>query len=395
MLATDGQIGWLGPAEEAPDPGPGVEVVDAGGTTAVAGLVDAHRHLTLPGGAHWIDRAADPTPRLLATAEDNARLLGQAGVRWARDVGAPVRDGRALSLTVRERWRGRPGDPCVRVAGGWLARTGSLPAGCRSSQRRGPAPGRRPRPARGRRRPGQAVPGRPDRDSSPLAPPTRSTSRSRPSMPAGATVTTPSSLLPGPRSPPGRCLEHGFRLEPGLARVMTAAGDGPGGDPGRAGVLEQLRGDHPAGPPGLGRGPGGAGRAAGGGPGVGPKLAHGAGVLLCAGTDFGGGWLRSPGVAAGRARRRCPGRGGPADFLLVHRDPLSEPGVTVAGVAHQLVPLTHSAVVTTSSHLPIRRQATPPRLRAQRCAGGRDRDRTPLLAPTVTGLHTTTPQVDT
>ena len=129
MLATDGQIGWLGPAEEAPDPGPGVEVVDAGGTTAVAGLVDAHRHLTLPGGAHWIDRAADPTPRLLATAEDNARLLGQAGVRWARDVGAPVRDGRALSLTVRERWRGRPGSPCVRVAGGWLARTGSLPAG--------------------------------------------------------------------------------------------------------------------------------------------------------------------------------------------------------------------------------------------------------------------------
>jgi hypothetical protein len=132
MLATDGQLGWLGPAEEAPDPGPGGEVVDAGGTTAVAGLVAAHRHLTLPGGAPWIDRAADPTPRLLATAEDNARLLGQAGVRWARDVGAPLRDGRALSLTVRERWRGRPGYPYVRVAGGWLARTGSLPAGCRS-----------------------------------------------------------------------------------------------------------------------------------------------------------------------------------------------------------------------------------------------------------------------
>jgi hypothetical protein len=129
MLATDGQLGWLGPAEEAPDPGPGGEVVDAGGTTAVAGLVAAHRHLTLPGGAPWIDRAADPTPRLLATAEDNARLLGQAGVRWARDVGAPLRDGRALSLTVRERWRGRPGYPYVRVAGGWLARTGSLPAG--------------------------------------------------------------------------------------------------------------------------------------------------------------------------------------------------------------------------------------------------------------------------
>jgi len=129
MLVIDGRVGWLGPAEEAPAPGPGVEVVDAGGTTAVAGMVDAHSHLTLPGGSHWIDRASDPTDRLLAVAEDNARLLRQAGVRWARDVGAPVRDGRALSLTVRERWRGRPGSPCVRVAGGWLARTGSLPAG--------------------------------------------------------------------------------------------------------------------------------------------------------------------------------------------------------------------------------------------------------------------------
>jgi hypothetical protein len=41
MLVTDGRVGWLGPAEEAPDPGPGVEFVDAGGTTAVAGMVDA------------------------------------------------------------------------------------------------------------------------------------------------------------------------------------------------------------------------------------------------------------------------------------------------------------------------------------------------------------------
>lgn len=129
MLVTDGRVGWLGLAEEAPAPGPGVEVVDAGGTTAVAGLVDAHSHLALPGGSHWIDRAGDPTDRLLAVAEDNARLLRQAGVRWARDVGAPVRDGRALSLTVRERWRGRAGYPYIRAAGCWVARTGSLPSG--------------------------------------------------------------------------------------------------------------------------------------------------------------------------------------------------------------------------------------------------------------------------
>src|SRR4029453_11671874 len=99
------------------------------GTTAVAGTVDAHLHLTLPGGAHGIDRAADPTPRLLDVAEDNPRLLGQAGVRRGPEGGrtGPGRPG--LSLTMRERWQGRPGSPSARAAGGWLARTGSLPAG--------------------------------------------------------------------------------------------------------------------------------------------------------------------------------------------------------------------------------------------------------------------------
>jgi hypothetical protein len=62
VLVTQGRVSWLGPADQAPDPGPGVELVDAGGTTAVAGMVDAHRHLTLPGGSHWIDRATDSTP---------------------------------------------------------------------------------------------------------------------------------------------------------------------------------------------------------------------------------------------------------------------------------------------------------------------------------------------
>jgi hypothetical protein len=133
--ARDGDAGHrragrlAGAGRGGPAPGPGVEVVDAGGTTAGAGMVDAHSHLTLPGESHWIDRAGDPTDRLLAVAEDNARLLRQAGVRWARDVGAPVRDGRALSLTVRERWRGRAGYPYVRAASCWVGRTGSLPSG--------------------------------------------------------------------------------------------------------------------------------------------------------------------------------------------------------------------------------------------------------------------------
>jgi hypothetical protein len=83
------------------------------------------------------------------------------------------------------------------------------------------------------------------------------------------------------------------------------------------------------------------------------RLAHAAGVLLGAGTDFGGGWLRANQlpwegetlVAAGLEPYDAlaaatvnggrllgePGagvlaQGGPADFLLVHGDPLSDPG---------------------------------------------------------------------
>ena len=66
-------------------------------------------------------------------AEHNGRLMTGAGVRWARDVGAPrvadPVDGRlrALSLGVRDRWRGRAGFPYVRAAGTWLDRAGTMP----------------------------------------------------------------------------------------------------------------------------------------------------------------------------------------------------------------------------------------------------------------------------
>ena len=72
ILVAGGRVGWLGPAEEAPDPGPGVEVVDAGGTTAVAGMVDAHSHLTLPGGA------AGRCPRPRPAAEGSDRRPGRS-----------------------------------------------------------------------------------------------------------------------------------------------------------------------------------------------------------------------------------------------------------------------------------------------------------------------------
>ncbi len=123
---ADGRISWIGPDDEAPDPDPGAEVIDASGATVVPGMVDAHSHTVLQGGAHWIDRIDDPTEVLLATAEHNGDLAYRAGIRWLRDVGAPTRDGRAISLDVRDAWVGRSDRPYIRAAGAWVERDGQF-----------------------------------------------------------------------------------------------------------------------------------------------------------------------------------------------------------------------------------------------------------------------------
>ncbi len=113
----------------------GADVVDASGATIVPGFVDCHSHLTLPGGARWIERGGDATPELIDAAEHNAAALVRSGVRWIRDVGSVRRadtpDGRerALALALRDQWRGRPGYPYIRAAGTWLTRAGTLPPG--------------------------------------------------------------------------------------------------------------------------------------------------------------------------------------------------------------------------------------------------------------------------
>ena len=134
ILVDDGVIRWIRPTDAEEDAGPadGLELVDAGGATFVPGMVDSHSHVTLPGGSHWIDRIAGGAEVLLEVAERNGRLLTGAGVRWARDVGAPYlvdpADGRrrGLNLGVRDRWRGRVGYPHMRAAGSWLDKAGSL-----------------------------------------------------------------------------------------------------------------------------------------------------------------------------------------------------------------------------------------------------------------------------
>lgn len=363
ILVTDGRIAWIRPAGDEGDPGPisGVEVVDASGATIVPGMVDGHSHVTLPGGAHWIDRIDDPPAALLEVAERNGRLLTRAGVRWARDVGAPrvpdPLDGRvrALSLGVRERWNGRSGLPYLRVAGTWLDRAGTFPPALHAVESEngdelvanaivqldegadllklyldGPDP--------------EVSPWTADEIGRVVA-----AAHAR-----GIRVTAHSGRLNGAfEGVRGGVdsIEHGFELDDEVAAEMAARGtylvstlavmrswQGFGTttslprfvtDEGRARIAERRERAEES-----------------------VRIAHRAGVRIAAGTDFGGGSLRANQLAwevealvgaglepwealaaatwrggelLGEASAGVLTEGGPADFFLVHGDPLSDP----------------------------------------------------------------------
>lgn len=363
ILVEHGRIAWIRPADSEPDPGPatGLEVVDASGATIVPGMVDGHSHLTLPGGAHWIDRIDDPPEVLLDVAERNGRLMTRAGVRWARDVGAPrladPADGRVrgLNLGVRDRWMDRTGTPHVRAAGTWLDRAGTFPPTTHTV----PAGTVEELVANAA---GQLDDGAdflklyldgPDPDTSPWSAAevaqVVAVAHAR-----GARVTAHSGRLNGARE--GvlggvDALEHGFELDEAVAGEMAARGtflvstlavmhswqgfstttslprfaDADG----RRRIAERRERAEES-----------------------VRVAHRAGVRIAAGTDFGGGSLRAnqlaweveslvaaglePWEALGAATWRggellgepAAGtlvEGGPADFFLVHGDPLSEP----------------------------------------------------------------------
>ena len=366
ILVVDGVIAWIRPSDDegelpATTDGQPVEIVDASGSTIVPGMVDCHSHLTMPGGAHWIDRMDDPPDWLLGVAEHNGRLMTRAGVRWARDVGAPrVEDPvdgrvRALSLGVRDRWRGRVDRPYVRAAGSWLFSGDWTMSGDRSVLAQdaedllrlamgqlddgadllklyldGPEPGVAPWTAD---------------EVAPVV----AAAHAR-----GAKVTAHSSHLAGARVGVAAgvdSIEHGMQLDADLAAAMAAQGTalvstlaifrswlGFGSTTtierfalpdGRTTILErQARAEDAV------------------------RLAHAAGVAISTGTDFGGGSTRAnqlaweveclvaaglePWEALGAATWRGgellgePGggvirEGGPADFSLVHGDPVSDP----------------------------------------------------------------------
>jgi imidazolonepropionase-like amidohydrolase len=364
VLVENMRIAWIRPTDDEPDPGPraGHEVVDASGATIVPGMVDAHSHVTMPGGAHWIDRAFDDPADLLLAAEQNGRLLTRAGVRWARDVGAPVgedpNDGRkrALSLGVRDRWAASAAvdRPYIRAAGTWLTRRGTLPTGLgveandgdellAAATRQlddgadlvklyldGPDPGTSPWSANEIRSVVGAAHER------------------------GAKVTAHSGRLSGARAGVAGgvdALEHGFELDAAVARDMAKRGTA------LISTLSVMRSWKTfAKTTTLPRFAEAEGRRA-----IAARLeraeesialAHKAKVAIAAGTDFGGGsgranqlaWEVEALVAAGLEPWEALGAatwrggdllgeaeagvirdGGPADFLLVHGDPTSDP----------------------------------------------------------------------
>jgi len=352
VLVDEGAIAWMGHDDDLPATHGSDRVIDAGGATIVPGLVDAHSHSTLPGGSHWIDRIEDPTEELLRVAEENGELAYRAGIRWFRDVGAPRRDDRALSLTVRDSWRGRRDRPYIRAAGTWIDRIGSFGFTVSVADGDGLE---------------AAVAGQiddgcdlvklyiegpdPDRSTWTVGEVERAVAAA---AERGVPVTAHATNLPSVRAAVAggvACVEHGTHLDADLATEMAAAGTylvptlailGSWASFGETTTLDRFTDGEAA-----ARLAGRKERAD-----ESLRMAIDAGVTIAAGTDFGGGSLRAnqlaweverlveAGLEAWRALAGAtwiggdllgePGAGritvgGPADFFLVHGNPLRDP----------------------------------------------------------------------
>lgn len=357
MLVEDRRIVWIRPTGDEPDPGAATRVVDAGGATIVPAMVDAHSHVSLPGGSHWIARIDDPTEDLLAVAEDNGERLVAAGIRWARDVGSPTRnvDGRerAVSLAVRDRWRGREDRPYIRASGTWIGREGALPGAgflIQVGDGDGLLAAAEAQLADGADHIKLYMDG-PDGDVSPFT--EHEVDRVvEAAAERGAGVTAHSTQIGGARAAVAGgvvAIEHGDSIDAGLAGEMAGRGtflvtthsvmkswltfattteiDRFTG--GTARILERLERARES-----------------------AAIAHRAGVKIAAGSDFGGGSLRAGHLAweveslveaglepwealaaatwrggelLGEPSAGAITEGGPSDVFLVHGDPLEDP----------------------------------------------------------------------
>src|SRR2546428_12568603 len=83
LLVDAGHVVWIRPRTDEGDLPAGVRVIDAGGSSIVPRMVDAHSHATLPGGSRWIDPGADPPDELPRVAALHGVRLCRAAARWA------------------------------------------------------------------------------------------------------------------------------------------------------------------------------------------------------------------------------------------------------------------------------------------------------------------------
>ena len=367
LLVADGRIAWIRPADGEPEVSRGASpedelaIVDASGATIVPGLVDAHAHVTLPGGAHWIERIDDPPEALLDVAEHNGQLLSRSGVRWARDVGSPRLPDpehgvtRALALGVRERWRDRREMPYLRCAGTWLDRAGTLPPAAHTVVAN--TADELLENARGQLDDGaDLLKLYLDGPEAGVSPWSRSDVARVVELAhgRGVRVTAHAGNLSGASEGVHGgvdSIEHGFELDAEVAAEMARRGTflvstlavlrswqtfGTtttlprfASDDGRRRIAERRERAEDS-----------------------VRIAHRAGVRIASGTDFGGGSIRANNLAweveslvgaglepwealasatwrggelLGEARAGVIVEGGPADFFLVHGDPLSEP----------------------------------------------------------------------
>lgn len=359
LYVDHGVVAGLWPGGGHPDL-PDVTVVDGLGATIVPGMVDSHSHLSMPGGADWVNHGFDPLDSLLAVGEENGELMVRAGIRWARDVGAPRRldpdsgTERAASLLLRERWRGHPDRPYIRAAGTWLLRPGALPSGLGIEIEHGAdlAAAVRQQLDEGADLVKLYLDG-PDPETSPFS--TQEVAAAvREAHTRGAKVAAHATALAGNRVGAEAgvdSLEHGYQIDADIARTMVA------NNVTLVSTLAVMRSWRTFGATStLPRFTDPAMR-----PRIEERLetaeesvrtAQRAGVAIAAGSDFGGGSLRAnqlvweveamvaAGIAPHAALAAATWRGGdllgvphagrlavgqPAHFSLVHGDPLSDP----------------------------------------------------------------------
>lgn len=88
VLASGGCIKWVGSVGELPE-GMDAEVKDVPGCTILPGLIDAHVHLSMMGGADpWAEMIGDSISRGALKAAHNAKTTLLVGVTTVRDMGS-------------------------------------------------------------------------------------------------------------------------------------------------------------------------------------------------------------------------------------------------------------------------------------------------------------------